>query len=622
MGFELVRSPVNRGARSSFRKIIMPRAGVILIVLAAAILSVALLFLLDQPADTGPVIVGAAADETTGEQGALISEIDGPAENGPREILSRENEAFAAIRKGPCLSGSVTDSATGDPVAQCAVGLWEAPTEKGGCRKIKFGRCYIDSQGRFAIPIDRLGLRADGSYNLVFTSRNHTVAIVDSLHVPPQEGLAGIRAPLEKKGLLRLRGAGFDVADFRRLTVALDNSAVRAREKAWRDRGFSDTMIGRAQGLVNVRSARFAPRSFNRTERKWVNTFSVAPGAWTITVSTGAETVVRETRVPSGGAITVEIERQTLRSPFTVLGSLAFTDGSPVEGARIFLFAEQVPSLDRNATYRYVERGQVYEACRSDAHGEFRPKNLVPGQWRIDVHLEGGGRPFLPYVIIPADPPDPCRIDLVVARGSVSGTLCDQGTHLPLEADFTEWFFLVRDCGTGRVAAELNNHIGTAFRVAAVPAGKLRLEVRASGFDDYRSDPFTLAAGQNLNLGDLDMARTSQFGSLLLSIVDLDGAPFEKPVQVGLFKSLGRGDHHEALLPGQTGLSRRSVGWNTFRFDHIPAREIRVVLFEGLQSLLNPGQYPRRNLREFDVTIKADEVTEIRLSVDPRFENR
>lgn len=599
----------------------MSRAGVILIVFAAAILSAALLVFLGSSSDTGPVTVGGAADGAKDGPGALITEIDGFAESPSREILSRDDEAFATIRKGPCLSGRVTDSATGDPIAQCAVTLWETPTGEGRCRKIKFGRCYSDSRGRFAIPIDRLGLRADGSYSLVFSSIYHTLTIVDSLEVDPRDGLSGINAPLEKRGLLRLRGAGFDAADFRRLTVTLENRAVQAREEAWRDRGFSDAMIGRAQGALNFRSAHFGPRAYSRTDMKWENTFSVAPGAWTITVSTGAETMVCEETVPSGAAITVEIERQTLRSPFTVLGSLTFTDGSPVQGARLFVFAEQVPRLDKNETYRYIERRQIYEACRSDARGEFRPRNLLPGQWRIDVHLDDGGRPFLPYVIIPVDPPDPFRIDLVVPRGSVSGTLFDEGTHLPIEADFTEWFFLVRDCDTGRVAAELNNHIGTDFRVSAVPAGKLLLEARASGFDDYRSKAFTLAAGQDLNLGSIDMVRTSRFGSLLLSIVDLDGEPFGKPVQVSLFKSLGRGDHFEAALPGHTGMSQKLVGRNIVRFDHLPARELRVVVFEGVQSLPNPGQYPRRNLRELDVVIKADEVTEIRLSIDPRFEN-
>jgi|GEM_PF-2787112 len=599
----------------------MPRAGVILIVFAAAILLAALLVFLDRPDRTEPVIAETAIAEAAAGREELVSEIDAAAENKPLKILSRENEAFAAIRKAPCLSGRVFDRTSGDPVAQCAVALWEAPTETGGCRKIKFGRCYSDSRGRFAIPIDRLGLRADASYNLVFQSQYHTTTIVDSLHVPPADGLNDLSAPLEKKGLLRIRGAGFDMADFRRLTVALGNRAAREREQAWRDRGFSEKMIGRAQGSLEFRSAHFAPHSYSRTDREWEHTFSVAPGAWTITVSTGTERITREASLPSGGAITVEIERQTLQAPFTVLGSLRYTDGSPAQGARIFFFAVQVSSLDRNETYRFVERGQIYEACRSDARGEFRPRNLVPGQWRIDVHLEDGGRPFLPYIIVPADPPDPFRIDLVVPRGSVSGALCDAASGLRLEADFTEWFFLVRHCDTGRVAAELNNHIGDAFRVSAVPAGAFRLEARASGFDDYRSDPFTLAAGQDLNLGDLNVVRTSRFGSLIVSIVDLDGDPFEKPVQIGLFKSLGRGDHHEALLPGHTPLSQRSLEWNSFRFDHLPAREIRIVVFEGVQRLPNPGQYPRRNLREMDVAIKADEVTEIRLELDPRFEN-
>lgn len=599
----------------------MRPAGLILIVFAVVVLALALMFFLGNQETGNDEIGDGAPNREPLEPDSLIGEIETAAALSKHEVLSCEDQAFADASRGPCLAGTVVEKGTGKPIARCRVALWETPAGSRGCRKIKTGRCYSDSRGRFAVPLGRIALRAGVHHALVFSSKNHALEIIDSLLVNPDEGLDGISSQLEKKGLLCLEGTGFDADDFRRLKVELVHPALQARETLWRGRGFSDAMTGRSQSTISRRSMNFSPRAYDRNALSWSSSMPVVAGMWRVTVSTGAETAVRDVYVPSGVAVTETIERQALRSPFTVLGSLTYTDGSPAEGARVFFFAEQVPALDRTESYRFVEKRQVYESCRTDGRGEFHPRNLLPGQWRIDVHLAGGGRPFLPYIIIPDNPHEPFRIDLEVARGSVSGTLCDRETHLPLDADFTEWFLLIRNAGTGRVVAEFNNHIGADFRIAAVPAGTLRLEVRGAGFENHCSEPFALANGQSLEVGSVEMTRTSRFGSLLVDLAGPRGEPLQEFVQVALFKSLGRHDHWQALLPGPGGMTQKMEERNVYRFDHLPVQELRLVVFEGAGRLPHPGLYPRRNLLEVEVQIEADELTEISLELDPRLEN-
>jgi hypothetical protein len=154
-----------------------------------------------------------------------------------------------------------------------------------------------------------------------------------------------------------------------------------------------------------------------------------------------------------------------------------------------------------------------YQVQVNDASGEFRIAGVLPGRYSVGVTSEEGNA--LQTVEVGTGSA-PAAIELV-SWGSISGTVLDAVTHQPLQGHDV----LVKSesgMGTFDNVLSLIGHDGPRtdaqghFQVQRLPSGPGRLMVirgSAERFEILASRSFSLAPGQQLQLGELETSQPS-----------------------------------------------------------------------------------------------------------------
>lgn len=578
-------------------------AVIALVLLALAVLAAGLIIMLEPfDAPLARLDVPDARGDSSGGESTIRKLPDAQADSRT-DLPTRREEASRALLTGPVISGTVTNRLTGEPVRHLYhIQLWEGTRGSDSLRQIEIERFCPEGRGSFIIPIMGLPLREDARYNLVFESTDYVVHALENLAISREEGLTGLDVRLEPKGALEIVCRSFDKAGLRNLALTLTCASFSQAETFWRHQAaMPGIAIHRSDGwevLVRKSTGALGMGGSVEPDGSCVSTWDLEPGLWSFTADIGNQRFRQDITIVSGGATRLELKRDDLAPSLVVAGSLRYSDGVPVAGAELIFKAVDIPEwrggFTRDVDWR--DQGQRQRTLKyvTDEDGRFESLDFLTGTWRLTGYLEDGSTPVLPDVVIPADPASPYPLDLVVHRSAVAGTLCDSATQLELGEDYTRWFLLVRNCATGEIVADHGNRFGSNFRVACVPPGRHQLEVRARGFVDHVSQPFVLAAGQELDLGEIGMSRQEKFGSLVLTLTDRSGLPFEHTVTIEVHKLLGIEKRTQLLPWGEKGCTWEWLGWHSYRFDRLPAELL------NLKIILNG-----RTVQEIPVTIEA-----------------
>jgi len=244
------------------------------------------------------------------------------------------------------------------------------------------------------------------------------------------------------------------------------------------------------------------------------------PGVWTVRV-TGPEKERAERVVALAPDVPSEVrflpaDLVGFEGRVAVEGSLRCADGAPVAGARLFLAALDAELPDDDDRVR---------PATTAADGSFRAVGFVPGRWQVSAVLADGGEVDFEDLVVPAAPPDPVPLELVLPEGRVAGRLVDGTDGAPLAADGPRWWAFLRTPDGGRVAAELNGgHTGSSFELRGVPAGRYELLLQARGYFDLVTPPFELGEGERRELGEI---RLEPSAVLTVEATTADGRPLD-----------------------------------------------------------------------------------------------
>ncbi len=433
----------------------------------------------------------------------------GLVERDIRLDVAPAGEELGAIR------GVVIDEATGAPVVVERYGFVSAS---------KFTPVYesftadLDDQGCFHLR----GL-PPGSYQVQASAGDRAPGSQEVI-VARGQVVDGVRIMLPACGTLRLRLAGFLETDPRDFKVHI------AREGGGRSWTVEEQLPENGA---------------------WEVTWPVAEGEWTATVTFGGLGVARRSfQILRGSVTEVRIGREDV-SPFvgavTVAGSLRHPDGTPLANTKLWFWADEVLGVEKAARSKSAE---------TDQDGLFSACDFLPGLWRVYATPGSGAHCNLPSFVIPPQAVSPYTLHLVVPAGSVSGVLVNRVTGQPLGEEGPRWWIWVIDQDTHDCVAEIQGgHTGSRFEVPGVPAGNLRVNVRADGFAVYESESVQFAGAGNVDLGSI---RLDPCGVLDFQVVDELGQP------ILTFQLLVDG---EALPGGRV----RMIGENSYRCSDLPA---------------------------------------------------
>lgn len=336
----------------------------------------------------------------------------------------------------------------------------DAPEEIGTVR-----RKYETLEGMNAVPlsyvIDREGRAVDAWYGSTY----------NAVHVIEQclAGAAG--------GRLQVRLEGFDPAQ-RNLRVLLQED----REGHFR----------------------YQPRSL-RGDGSYEESRPLKAGRWVLSLVFGDwDYAVRRLEIQPGKTARVTIsskEASISGRKKDVKGRLRFPDKEPLAGYKVQFFAFHSPGIDEDDRSRTVF---------TDGEGGFLMKGLLPGHWWVfAIRDDHPGEAITGFkdLFIDGDATSPVALDLTFHRGRVTGTLCRASTGEPLGEDDGQWWIFLVDLDKGWNACELQNgHRGSRFDLPGVPPGRYRLDVMVPGvFDTYRSDEFLVEAGEEIDLGRIQL---------------------------------------------------------------------------------------------------------------------
>ncbi len=584
-------------------------------VLVLAIAVMAVFFLLDPFAEsTGDVNrpTHPARASTESMVSDLTTEDSSPLR---KDLPTRREESNRARPDGPVISGTLTDRLTGKPAPGVhRIELWEGSRGSGPVEKIEVEQIWCNDEGEFAIPVEPLPLRGDRRYNLVLEQWDHVIFVLENLSISPTEGLTGLDIRLEPKGQLELVCRAFEKNDYSDLATTLVCATRTASEVFWKRRSqlsWADVEQETGERAIVRQSKGDMGRSGSvDPDGMWTAAWDLEPGLWSLIAGIGNQRFETDLTIVSGRTTRIELHRQEIVPALVIAGSMSYTNGVPVVGAELVFSARSLfgEGFEDNPIHEpgYKKKQCETSKCVTDEKGKFQPLDLVPGTWRLRAYLADGSTPFFHDIEIPLESQNPYPLDLVVHRGSVSGTLCDQTTRMPFETDYTRWFIVIRDCATGEVIADHGNRFGSAFNVACVPPGRHQIEVRAREYVDFISAPFTLAAGQDLDLGEIEIAGQDDFGSLLLTLTDGAGQPFEQRVEIEVLKDLGLPSRWQILPWGEKGCTWEWLGWHSYRLGRLPAERLTIRIKEN-----------KKILREATVTIESGKEATKTLSLDP-----
>jgi len=381
---------------------------------------------------------------------------------------------------GRTLTGVVVDRDTGGPPRSGGTVALGTSEWRAGLDLTK-----LDAEGRFrfrGLPV--------GPYDLHVHAEGYAPALLQGVRVGGEAPPPALRIELERGATLVARLAGFAPDVQCELELELDGAV------------------------------RHVPAVRTDGSGGYEGTWTLPPGVWTVRVARSgggrAERVVALAPDVRSEVRFLPADLLGFEGRVAVAGSLRLVDRAPVAGARLFLAALDAELPDDDDRVR---------SATTAADGSFRAEGFVPGRWKASAVLPDGGEVDFDDLVVPAAPPDPVPLELVLPAGRVSGRLVDGTSGAPLAADGPRWWAFLRTADGGRIAAELNGgHTGPAFELRGVPGGRYELLVQARGCFDRLTPPFDLTEGEVLALGEIRLDRSAV---LTVEATSADGAPLD-----------------------------------------------------------------------------------------------
>lgn len=286
-------------------------------------------------------------------------------------------------------------------------------------------------------------------------------------------------------------------------------------------------------GRVLDASGRGVPGEQVNLVQSWfeaLSTFCNAEGAFafqgvaagTYTVTTGpyeqnARGISKAgVQVPEGGAVNLEL---VYPAALGRLSGEVRMGGAALAGAEVTVQDDRGPDMATRT--------------RCDESGRFAVEGLQYGRVRVVARSADGMSGSASATVSEKDSP---TVTITIGAGRVSGRIVDDtgafvsGAWISLEADedgHADW---------GRMRWQGNSGPDGTFQASGLAPGSMRIRVNRAEFAQLLGEPFTLADGQSMSLGDLRLRR----GAILSGVVRNDaGVPVED-VTIGVTDLSGR----------------------------------------------------------------------------------
>lgn len=454
---------------------------------------------------------------------------------------------------GGSIRGAVLLAPSNEPVPFGEVrAKWHPSDRMGAVRGFGAIRTPVDGEGRFAFK----GLRP-GRYTLFFVGGSYFFSVPgyrdactfegpgfsegNTVVLRGDETVDGLRIVLQPTGRVRIEGTGFSPMEAERFEARFIRPGYKASFNA--DRYHTDG-------------------TFTRECR-------LRPGPWEVQLFLGEDSpaVVRRITVEPEGLTEIRVDRKSF--PFsgnftTVTGTVRFTDGRPAQGTRVRFLGCAPTEFGIYPAYRAV--------C--DTSGRYTLARIPPGTWEISLSgftTPGAESTYrLPDLVISETPPEITPLDLEIPLGTVRGTLLDARQGQPLSAH-GECRLRLLDAEARRPVLEQEVPPGARFELHGVPSGTFLVKVRAEGFLELATAPFTYQGPQPLDLGKVSLTPAAV---LVVEARDLEGNPVDGPLFLdfptdrasGESLYLAPGRVRYCLAPGVITASARVPGYRPRTF--------------------------------------------------------
>lgn len=401
-------------------------------------------------------------------------------------VVERDIRISGGVISGMVVAGSTENPWTGgERCTVCAID-GSLPSNFHFWRNSKYS-ARIDTDGSFCLRgIPR------GSYRLVLKENDELYTPLSKVEIHDGEIIDDMLLKLPPRGRLELAVSGFTEQSSRELKLKL------TRE-----------MDGEVLDLCEP-SLRVGSRMGGMTRRSW----SLVEGRWNLVCTAdNLGFIERDFEIVRSEPTELEITKSDFESEFTTIaGRFTWQDGKPLIDARL--------------RFRLLERmgekyDRYYQYGTTDLQGRVSIHGFKPGRWRVRANFGPDDNMVIGEFVIPDGADDPFSLQMEVTTGEVRGSVCSKAGRLRIEdggsgteielVDATTWDW---------VATQKRELVDGEVRINCYPGGPYFLRIENDWYEDYKSEPFNLAEGQVLDLGEIHL---TPCGVIDFKIVDTEG---------------------------------------------------------------------------------------------------
>jgi len=186
------------------------------------------------------------------------------------------------------------------------------------------------------IPLEKVPLRHDRFYALIFERWGCVLKPLEDLRIDPSVGLRGLEVALESIGILKIRIHRVSKNAIKEIHGTLTCGGRPPRLVFWEERHGSNPPTSQQPIRIGIRYMQrygFGPRDGASDDRIYVISERVPPGLWEIDLEIRNRDWKGTVALPPGETIEVDIDRDDLSNSYSVVGTLKYSSGLPLDGA-------------------------------------------------------------------------------------------------------------------------------------------------------------------------------------------------------------------------------------------------------------------------------------------------
>ncbi len=377
---------------------------------------------------------------------------------------------------GGQIHGIIVDEISGQPLRGVKGVIYAGiPKEKN-----RDYAALVDETGAFHL----YGL-ASGEYQLTPHIQGAPSQTYHGFDLGESEVLKNIELYVSYGGRLVISLCGFEALEHGEFTMS------------WRPYDEKDAGKDRGKGKEKGKGNRGWIKGSVDGDPAWETGRVLNPGVYTAVVEFINLGVIEKTfEIFLDQTTFLEIYRNELGAEITdavdVTGTIKYEDGTVLAGAYVSVSTDDVQGSNSSAMDKTSE------------YGEFTLRRLRPGTWKMDVWIPASSSKTsisCPDLIILGGGVTPAPLDIIISIGIIKGEVFDAATGNPLGESVDSFRAVVMDVKTQKVVAQSYCGGGSGrFSFSGVEEGEYELVISANGYEEYRSDPFTLSEKQLLDL--------------------------------------------------------------------------------------------------------------------------